>query len=336
MRDTRTARGPKWALPPRPPDAWLHRAWSSALLALAGLVVVLPGLRLALDSAGVGALRMAVDVATSLAAVSAAYALLVEHVVRGRARVRWLALGFGVAAVPLLIRSLQLGSTVDRGAALVALAAPAAFAVTTFVARSLWAAVLPLSLLAGLGLAVAQHRPIDVLWWGVGALCLLGAAHRRALRRSQIWVTAGLLGCAAASALYAGASGDSDSLGRVDWIVLAAFGVPGLGLGLAAASGYGQQSRRWHQLEREVLALRTGSPLLPNRSVTPEDDEGLPSAEEVQALIDRGAVKIAIQPVVELRTGAVVGQEALSRFGGRIPTDRWFKAASRYGLSGAL
>ncbi|MEO6204791.1 MAG: EAL domain-containing protein, partial [Mycobacteriales bacterium] len=31
-----------------------------------------------------------------------------------------------------------------------------------------------------------------------------------------------------------------------------------------------------------------------------------------------------------------VGHEALSRFGGRIPTDRWFKAASRYGLSGAL
>ncbi len=336
MRDTRTARGPRWALPPRPPDAWLHRAWSSALLAAAGVVVVLPGLRLALDRPGVVAWRMALDVATSLAAVSAAYALLVEHVVRGRARVRWLALGFGVAAAPLLLRSLQLGSAVDRGAALVALAAPAAFAATTFVARSLWMALLPLTLLAGLGLAVGQHRPGDALWWGVVALCLLGAAHRQALRRAQVWVTAGLLGCAAAAALYAVASGEGASLGRVNWVMLAAFGGPGLGLGLTAASGYGQQSRRWHQLEREVLALRTGSPLLPNRSVTPEDDEGLPGAEEVQELIDRGAVQIAIQPVVELSTGAVVGYEALSRFGGRIPTDRWFKAASRYGLSGAL
>jgi EAL domain-containing protein (putative c-di-GMP-specific phosphodiesterase class I) len=33
---------------------------------------------------------------------------------------------------------------------------------------------------------------------------------------------------------------------------------------------------------------------------------------------------------------SVVGFEALSRFGGRVPTDRWFRGASRCGLGGEL
>lgn len=336
MRDTKASGGPTWALPPRPPDAWLHRVWSTVLLTTAIAVLTLPGLRLALDSPGVDAASMAVDVATSLGALSTAYALLVEHVVRGLDRLRWLALGFGVAAAPLLVRSLQLDPTVDRRAAALALAAPALFAVTLDLARTLRAAVLPLAALAGVAVAVGLHRPVDLLWWGIAGLGVLGAVRWWGLRRPQAWVTFGLLACAAAAALLAEAPAVRDQPGPIDWVVLAAFGVPGLGLGVATAGGYGQQSRRWHQLEREVLALRTGSPLLPNRSVTPEDDEGLPSEEEVQELIDLARVQIAIQPVVELRTGQVVGHEALSRFGGRVPTDRWFKAASRYGLSGAL
>ena len=215
------------------------------------------------------------------------------------------------------------------------MAAPAAFAATVYLASRVLAAVVPLGVLAGLGAALELTRPAGVLWCVVG-LCALGAALWRGLRRPQVWVTVALLACGADEQGSRGATEIRERPGLVDWVALAAFGIPGLGLGLATAKGYGQQSRRWHQLEREVLSLRTGSPLLPNRSVTPDDDEGLPSPAEVQALINEGRVQIAIQPVIELATGTVAGHEALSRFGGRVPTDRWFKAASRYGLSGRL
>jgi EAL domain-containing protein (putative c-di-GMP-specific phosphodiesterase class I) len=112
--------------------------------------------------------------------------------------------------------------------------------------------------------------------------------------------------------------------------------VPALALGLRTGMGYGRQSRRWRLLEAEVKALRRGTRLLPGRSVTPEDDEGLPGKPEVRAILDTAAVRVALQPVIELPSGAVVGNEALSRFGGRIPTDRWFKAANKYGYGDEL
>jgi EAL domain-containing protein (putative c-di-GMP-specific phosphodiesterase class I) len=104
-----------------------------------------------------------------------------------------------------------------------------------------------------------------------------------------------------------------------------------MAIGLRTGLGYGRQSRRWRQLEAEVKALRRGTRLLPGRSVTPEEDEGLPSKAEVGAILDAAAVRVALQPVIELVSGMTVGSEALSRFGGRVPTDRWFKAANKHG-----
>jgi EAL domain-containing protein (putative c-di-GMP-specific phosphodiesterase class I) len=116
----------------------------------------------------------------------------------------------------------------------------------------------------------------------------------------------------------------------------AALAVPAAGIGITTAAGFGRQSRRWRRLEAEIKALRRGTRLLPNRSVTPEDEDGLPAADDVLQLIALGRVRMALQPVVDLATGATVGGEALSRFGGGTPTDRWFKAASLYGLAAEL
>ncbi|MCU1589113.1 MAG: response regulator receiver modulated diguanylate phosphodiesterase, partial [Frankiales bacterium] len=151
------------------------------------------------------------------------------------------------------------------------------------------------------------------------------------------WVGAGLAVGAIAAALHAGADARRDGLW---WAGLVgqdlSLAVPAVGIGLRTVLGYGRQSRRWRQLEAEVKALRRGSRLLEGRSVTPEDDEGLPGKAEVRAILDAAAVRVALQPVIELATGNVVGSEALSRFGGRVPTDRWFKAASKNGYGAEL
>jgi EAL domain-containing protein (putative c-di-GMP-specific phosphodiesterase class I) len=57
---------------------------------------------------------------------------------------------------------------------------------------------------------------------------------------------------------------------------------------------------------------------------------------EVRAILDAQLVRVALQPVIALPSGVVVGSEALSRFGGRVATDRWFKAASKYGYGDEL
>jgi EAL domain-containing protein (putative c-di-GMP-specific phosphodiesterase class I) len=85
-----------------------------------------------------------------------------------------------------------------------------------------------------------------------------------------------------------------------------------------------------------VRGLVASSPLLPGLAVTPEDDEGLPSRVEVLALLESKAVSVALQPVVALADGTVVGHEALARFGGRTSTQRWFRGAGAHGLSPAL
>ena len=176
---------------------------------------------------------------------------------------------------------------------------------------ALWAVVAALCA----GVSVAWLRPSPPLRWvGLGlALGAVAAGLRAASRSShdRLW-WAGLLG--------------------VDLALL----VPAVVLTTQAVLGYGLQSRRWRRLEAEVKALRRGTRLLEGRSVTPEDDEGLPGEVEVAAIIELGAVQTALQPVLVLGSGTVVGHEALSRFGGRVPTDRWFKAAARYELGSAL
>jgi PAS domain S-box-containing protein len=59
-----------------------------------------------------------------------------------------------------------------------------------------------------------------------------------------------------------------------------------------------------------------------------EDD----ARANVQAILDTAAFTPFFQPIVEFHTGAVVGYEALSRFGNRIPPDAAFALAVRAGL----
>ena len=58
----------------------------------------------------------------------------------------------------------------------------------------------------------------------------------------------------------------------------------------------------------------------------------------VQAFLDGGGPKILVQPIVDLRTGAVVGGEALSRFAGSPAQgpDQWFADAIDVGLGSEL
>lgn len=204
--------------------------------------------------------------------------------------------------------------------------------------RLRWAAagfalVLVLELTAAADLLPAQG---PALWGVVAALCAgVGAAW---IRPTPLrWVGLGLAVGAVAAALRAASRHAHD---RLWWAGLLgvdlALLIPAAVLTTRAVLGYGLQSRRWRRLEAEVKVLRRGTRLLEGRSVTPEDDEGLPGEAEVAAIIELGAVQTALQPVLVLGSGTVVGHEALSRFGGRVPTDRWFKAAARYELGSAL
>ena len=78
------------------------------------------------------------------------------------------------------------------------------------------------------------------------------------------------------------------------------------------------------------------SALLPGLSITPADIAGLPAESEMAALISDVEPQVALQPVVSLATGEVQGQEALSRFGSRVPTERWFRGAALHGLGADL
>ncbi|MGB8649652.1 MAG: EAL domain-containing protein, partial [Mycobacteriales bacterium] len=115
-----------------------------------------------------------------------------------------------------------------------------------------------------------------------------------------------------------------------------AVAIAAIGLYALTARGYLRQARSWGRLEADVRRLRASSALLPGLSVTPEDEQGLPERHDVEGLLRRGAPQVALQPVVELATGSTVGQEALCRFGDRVPVDRWFRAAGMHGLGPEL
>ena len=329
--------GPAWALPPRPPDTWLHPAWTPVLLLTLGLAVAVPVLREGITTSGPDRLRLGLDVLACAAAAVTAHALLVDHVVRGHPRLRWLAAGFAVQTGLLFTRSLHVDPTNDRRMTALALLVPTLFVLTSALARAPVALVLPTAAAVGAVVGLRGATPSRALWWGTSALGVLSAVLWWRSDRRTGWVGLTLLlqaGSALAFARNAAPGSTAWWLGT--WLLTAGGLVTAAVLGTRAARGFGRQSVRWHRLEREVRAVRTGSPLMPGRAVVPDDDEGLPSREEVARLIEVAHVRIAIQPVVELPTGTVVGHEALSRFGGRVPTDRWFKGASRYGLGGGL
>jgi EAL domain-containing protein (putative c-di-GMP-specific phosphodiesterase class I) len=213
--------------------------------------------------------------------------------------------------------------------------------------------VVPLLLLSGIGYAVYDLPLVDaegvrvtglgqalaLVAGGIGLASALWWRHRvpNGNRGVWGWVGATLLLTPAVAVLRATSLGRHDPTAWaslvVEDIVLM---VPAAGLYVISARGYLKQSRRWRQLESEVRALRASSALLPGLSITPEDEAGLPGRPEVEDLIARAELQVALQPVLDLATGRTVGQEALARFGGRVPTDRWFRSAGLHGLGAEL
>jgi EAL domain-containing protein (putative c-di-GMP-specific phosphodiesterase class I) len=348
---TVTVRRPGWALPPQPPETWVGGLALAMLLVAVAVAIAVP-----IAPVWNGATSADTMLAQSLAVAGAAavvtgFVLLVQTMVTGDRWLRWAAGGYGLAFLLAVARS-GARSDADRYEALgmLMLLAVAVCALTApLVRRSTVLLVLPAVAVAAAAAAVVSAQP-DLLagaelrsgtrvCWAVVALVCAVAALRwlRPSSSDRRWVGIGLAVAAVAAVLHAVARARRDDawwsgLVAEDMSLL----VPAVALGLRTGLGYGRQSRRWRQLEAEVKALRRGTRLLPGRSITPEDDEGLPGKAEVRAILDAAAVRVALQPVIELPSGAVVGNEALSRFGGRIPTDRWFKAASKYGYGDEL
>jgi EAL domain-containing protein (putative c-di-GMP-specific phosphodiesterase class I) len=321
------------------------------LLIAAGLAVAVP-IAPVWDGASSTELLLAQSLALAgVGAVVAGFALVIQTMVVGDRWLRWVAGGFGLAFLLALART---GAHTDldlhEALAMLMLLAVAVCALTVpLVGRSLVLLLLPAVAVGAAAAALVSFRPqlLDgmelrdetrVAWAAVAVVCAVAATvWLRTSVSNRRWVGVGLALAAVAAALHAVAKARRDSAW---WAGVAgedlSLVVPALAIGVRTGMGYGRQSRRWRQLEAEVKALRRGTRLLPGRSITPEDDEGLPGAGEVRAILDAAAVRVALQPVIELPTGAVVGSEALSRFGGRVPTDRWFKAASKYGFGDEL
>jgi EAL domain-containing protein (putative c-di-GMP-specific phosphodiesterase class I) len=359
-----------WALPPQPPEHWVGAGWTAVLLAGVALAVALPVLRLLGADDDPSAAVTAAHVVAGVCTVLAAYLLLVQESVTGDLRLRWVAAGHALLLGVVLARAATLrGPGPDAGLTTDLLSRGAG-------AGLVWSLVLPLTvltvglavrsmrLLAGLAvvvggstaLALAAPGPVGELLEDDGAftpalqvagllvavvvvLAVLSWWRECPLGRRGPWglVLAGLVVAAPVWPLRVLSGERYDGLWWAS-VVLEdlALLLPVCGLLVQGTSGYFRQARRWHQLEAEVRALRTSSALLPGRSITPEDEAGLPEEPEVRQIVDERRVKIALQPVVDLTSGAVLGHEALARFGGRTPTDRWFRAASRYGLGGEL
>ncbi|MCU1596105.1 MAG: response regulator receiver modulated diguanylate phosphodiesterase [Frankiales bacterium] len=354
----------RWALPPQPPETWVGSTANLVMLFGAALTLALPGLVL-LPKAGVATYFLAALYAVGgLLALSSSYLLLVQATVTQDRRLSWTAGGFGMLFVLELVRSLD-QAIPGRDATQGQLKLAAALAL-------MWLLVLPMVVLLG-GLRHRTHWllvvPLLVL---VGATCAayqLDLVHTDGVRVTPLARTLVLVAgaLALASALWwrtrvpygnRGAWGwvggalllqpvvavlRGSSLGKHDptsWASLIVEDVvlllPAVGLYWLSHKGYLRQARRWRQLESEVRNLRASSALLPGLSITPEDDGGLPEKADVLELLARTDLQVALQPVLELATGATVGQEALARFGGRVPTDRWFRAAALHGLGHEL
>lgn len=351
MAATGTWRRPGWALPPKPPETWVGGLWLAILLVAVAVAVVVPIAPVWGSRNSEETLLAYARAVAGTAAVIAAFVLLVQSTVAGDRWLRWVAGGFGLS---LLLALACGGARSDADALeglsmLALLAVPVCALTAPLVRRGLLLLVLPAVALAGAAAAVVSLAPdlltgdelesqTRVAWLAVAVVSAIAAAWwLRAAPGCRRWVGLGLAIGAVAALLHAAAATARDDLW---WAGLGgetlAMVVPAVTVGTRTILGYGRQSRRWRQLEAEVKALRRGSRLLPDRSITPEDDEGLPGKAEVRAILDAAAVRVALQPVIELKTGHVVGNEALSRFGGRVPTDRWFKAANKHGYGAEL
>jgi EAL domain-containing protein (putative c-di-GMP-specific phosphodiesterase class I) len=339
-------RRPTWALPPRPPETWVGRLWLTGFLLAMMLAVFVPIAPVWQSADGTDVLLAEARAIAGLTAAVAAFALLVQSTVAGDRWLRWISGGYALALLlPFFLSGADHDLSVVEGLSLLTLAAvPLCAVALPLLQRGLPLLALPaLALLAAAGalrvfepalLSGTQLHTVTRLLWGLLALVAVAVSPRwlRSALTPRRWVGIGLALTAVAAGLHAAAPARQDHLW---WAALAvgvlALAVPAVGVGAGTLFGYGRQSRRWRQLEAEVKALRRGSRLLEGRSITPEDEEGLPEQADVQAVLAAYGVRLALQPVVNLRAGTIVGCEALSRFGGRVPTDRWFKAASKHG-----
>lgn len=354
-----------WALPPQPPENWVGSRWALALLAAVAIAVAVPAQALRDERMTDLVALVVLHAVSGAAALVTAYVLLIQASVTGDVRLRWMATAYAALWPLVLVRSAELElrmplvTDVDRAAPvglLWLLVVPVMAVLWPHVRRGATAAMVPLAVLATALVAVlllpdlpdlvaVDRQRSGALRATDLALGLLAAAAALRWQRTTprgaggtwSWIGAGLALTALCGLVLGLAARRYDDLWWAGQVLLTlSLVVPAAGLGLISASGYRRQSHRWRQLVGEVADLRAASPLLPGLSVSPEDDEGLPSAVDVRTLIDAGLVKVALQPVVQLEDSTVVGFEALSRFGGRVPTDRWFRAASRYDLGGEL
>jgi EAL domain-containing protein (putative c-di-GMP-specific phosphodiesterase class I) len=312
---------PVWALPLTPSETWGSRR--GLVLAVGAVVALVPLVRAGDDTARAVALSV-----VGTAGLATAVALQLLHAVREDPRLREAALG--AAAVPLLVLLRTATASADG---LLAVLTVLALPLAVLAGRQAVVAVLGLLLAAALAPSApdpddASLRVLLLLVAAVGTLAALVWVRRSPAADAgpHGWTALGLVLLVLAAA--AGAAG-----APVDPLLAGALGPAAAGLSLSSTRRYRRQARRWRQLESSVRGLVASSPLLPGLAVTPEDDEGLPSRVEVLALLDTGAVAVALQPVVSLEDGAVVGHEALARFGGRTSTDRWFRGAGVHGLS---
>lgn len=350
----------RWALPPQPPATWVGSTATLALLVAGSLTLGVPGLVL-LPNAGPAAFVLALLYAIGgLLALASAYLLVVQASVTQDRRLGWTAGGFAMLLALELVRSLNRaipGRAADeldlKIAAALSLVWLLVLPVVTLTAglrhRGMALLVVPALLLIGAGLGAyslplvqsdgvrvtSLSRGLSLVAGLIGVAAALWWRHRvpHGNRGVWGWVGAALLLTPVVAVLR------GTSLGRHDptsWASLVVEDVvlllPAVALYVISARGYLRQAKRWRQLDSEVRQLRASSALLPGLSTTPEDEAGLPEQPDVVDLLSQGTMQTALQPVLDLATGETVGQEALARFGGRVPTDRWFRAAARHGL----
>jgi EAL domain-containing protein (putative c-di-GMP-specific phosphodiesterase class I) len=349
----------KWALPPEPPETWVGRNATLALLLGAAVAIGVPGLVLPGDGVA-SALLAAVYAVGGLLALSSAYLLLLQATVTQDRRLLWASAGFATLVAVYALRSVD-PAVPGRAADANDLKLASALSVVWLLTLPLMALtaslrkvrlvlyVVPLAALVVIGLASYQAKLVTTdgvrvtdlgrtVVFAAGAVGVAGALwwrHRvpNGNRGPWGWVGAALLMTPVVALVRTASLGRHDPTSWpslvVEDVVLA---VPALGLFVISQRGYLRQAKHWRQLESEVRRLRASSALLPGLSITPEDDQGLPERHEVEALLARRDNQVALQPVFELTTMAVAGQEALARFGGRVPTDRWFRASGLHGL----
>ena len=353
----------RWALPPQPPETWV--GGTAGLLLLLGIAVSLtvPSLALLPDNKVESLLLAVVYVIGSLLSLCAAYLLAVQASVTQDRRLTWAAIGYVTLWLIYQARCINPALPVAGGdddqvtlSVVLSLAWLLTLPVTVLTAglrhRARGLVVVPGLLIAGLAAAAAVPyvydppgrlttltRSLALAAAGVAVAAAMWWRHRvpNGNRGAWGWVGASLLLTPVVGVMRTVTIGDGDPLA---WpalgVELLTVGIATVGLWSLTAAGYRRQAAQWRRLENDVRGLRASSALLPGLSITPQDDEGLPERADVLGLLARTDTAMALQPVVDLASGAVVGHEALARFQGRVPTERWFRSAGLWGLGHEL